>query len=237
MSELLQIKNLSVQYNGVTAVQDISFAITEGRVTALLGANGAGKTSILRAISGMIKSSGDILFCGSHISGDRPEKAARIGIAHVPEDRGTFKGLTVEENLSLGAISRRGAQSIRQDRDRVYAYFPRLAERARQQAGTMSGGEQQMLAIGRALMLRPKLVLLDEPSFGLAPSIVKEVFAILARLKRDEKLSMLLVEQNSNLALSLADHAHLMKLGAISMSGDAEAMRADENIRQAYLGH
>jgi branched-chain amino acid transport system ATP-binding protein len=202
VTRLLDVRHLNVRYNGVTAVRDVSFFVRPGQVTTLLGANGAGKTTILKAICGAVPFAGNIDFLGRAVSNKRPELAARLGIAHVPEGRGTFKGLTVEENLGLGAIQRSDRRAVAHDKKRVLGYFPRLADRASQQAGTLSGGEQQMLAIGRALMLRPKLMLLDEPSFGLSPMMVKEVFDILSRLKKEEQLSIVLVEQNAALASS-----------------------------------
>jgi branched-chain amino acid transport system ATP-binding protein len=234
---LLSAHRLSASYGSTRVLHGIDFDILEGSVTAFLGANGAGKTSTLRAVSGMIETTGDINFAGRPLAGKSTEERARLGIAHVPEGRGTFSRMTIEENLQLGAMSRRDRAGIAADIERVYGYFPRLRERAHQQAGTMSGGEQQMLAIGRALMMRPKLMLLDEPSFGLAPLIVDEVYSILRRLKDDEGVSMLLVEQNAAAALALADHAYLIETGEIVMSGLAQDIGRDENIRRAYLGY
>ena len=185
----------------------------------------------------MCRTSGDIRFEGRPISGRATEDIVRLGIAHVPQGRGTFSRQTVEENLEIGAMTRWGNAEIAADMERVYGYFPRLKERRRQQAGTLSGGEQQMLAVGRALMLRPRLMLLDEPSFGLAPLIVEELFGILRTLNQNEKVSMLLVEQNAALALDLADHAYLMETGRLVMAGPARDLRNDENIRRAYLGY
>jgi branched-chain amino acid transport system ATP-binding protein len=204
---------------------------------ALLGANGAGKTSTLRALSGMIRASGEIVFSGLSIRGRLTEEIARLGIAHVPEGRGTFGRMTVDENLQLGAISRSGRAAIEADRERLYGYFPKLGQRRAQQAGTLSGGEQQMLAIARALMLRPRLLLLDEPSFGLAPMIVAEVFAILRKLNEYDGTSMLLVEQNATAAIALADHAYLLETGNLVMGGAASDIGRDENVRRAYLGY
>jgi len=209
----------------------------EGGITTLLGANGAGKTSTLRALSGMLRTNGEIRFNGRSISGKATEDIARLGIAHVPEGRGTFVRLTVEENLQLGAISRSDRKTVADDIERIFNYFPQLRVRYHQQAGTLSGGEQQMLAIGRALMLRPKLMLLDEPSFGLAPRIVQELFGILRTLNRQEKVSMFLVEQNASLALDLADHAYLLETGRVVMAGAAREIREDEGIRRSYLGY
>jgi len=191
----------------------------------------------LRALSGMIQTAGEISFDGRSIAGMVTEDIVRLGIAHVPEGRGTFTAMTVEENLQLGAMTRSNTRAIAEDIERTYAYFPRLAERRGQQAGTLSGGEQQMLAISRAMMLRPRLMLLDEPSFGLAPLIVEELFAILADLKEKEGLAMLIVEQNAALALEIADEAYLIETGRLIMSGPAQQIGSDENVRRAYLGY
>jgi branched-chain amino acid transport system ATP-binding protein len=234
---LLSVRGLEASYGDLKVLRGLDFTIAEGSVTALLGANGAGKTTTLRALCGMIARSGEIEFDGRPISRARTEDIVRLGIAHVPEGRGTFFNLTVEENLELGAMSRPAGRGIADDVARIYGYFPRLKERSRQQAGTLSGGEQQMLAIGRALMLRPRLMLLDEPSFGLAPLIVEEVFRILAHVRETMKVSMLLVEQNANFALSLADRAYLLETGEIAIAGSAEEIRNDESIRNAYLGY
>jgi len=215
----------------------IAFALEEGSLTTILGANGAGKTTTLRAICGMVRVRGEVRLLGERIDGRATEDVVRRGIAHVPEGRGTFVRLQVEENLRLGALTRRDRARIAEDFERVYHYFPRLKERRHQQAGTLSGGEQQMLAVARALMMRPRLMLLDEPSFGLAPLLTQELFGILARIKQDEKVSMLLVEQNAALALGLADHAYLLETGRVVMSGLAADIREDENVRKSYLGY
>ncbi|MDN5928737.1 MAG: ABC transporter ATP-binding protein [Hyphomicrobiales bacterium] len=237
MKPLLSVRGLEASYGDLKVLRGLDFTIAEGGVTALLGANGAGKTTTLRALCGMIPRSGEVEFDGRPISRARTEDIVRLGIAHVPEGRGTFFNLTVEENLELGAMSRPARREVADDVARIYGYFPRLKERRRQQAGTLSGGEQQMLAIGRALMLRPRLMLLDEPSFGLAPLVVEEVFRILAHVRETMKVSMLLVEQNANFALSLADHAYLLETGEIAVAGSAEEIRNDESIRNAYLGY
>jgi branched-chain amino acid transport system ATP-binding protein len=234
---LLQVRKLCAFYGATQALFGFDIDIAEGGITALLGANGAGKTTTLRAISGMIRTTGAIAFDGRAIAGQAIEDIVRRGIAHVPQGRGTFSHQTVEENLHIGAMTRRDHAGIASDFDRVYGYFPRLKERRRQQAGTLSGGEQQMLAIGRAMMLRPRLMLLDEPSFGLAPMIVQEVFGILRALNRDEGVSMLLVEQNAALALSLANEAYLIETGRLVLSGPAPEVREDEDVRRAYLGY
>jgi branched-chain amino acid transport system ATP-binding protein len=237
MTTLLEVKGLVAGYGGILALHGVDFSLKEGGVTTLLGANGAGKTTTLRALCGMIRARGDANFAGKRLMGMQTEDIVRLGIAHVPEGRGTFTRMTVEENLQLGAMSRRNGADIKQDIERVYEHFPRLRQRRQQQAGTLSGGEQQMLAIGRALMLRPRLMLLDEPSFGLAPLVVREMFDILGALNRDEKVSMLLVEQNASLALSLADTAYLLETGRIVTSGPAAQIREDEGVRRSYLGY
>jgi branched-chain amino acid transport system ATP-binding protein len=206
-------------------------------VRTLLGANGAGKTTVLRALSGMVRTGGDIRFAGQSIAGWATEDIVRLGIAHVPDGRGTFLRVTVEENLQLGAIIRRDRAGIAADIEQVYGHFPRLKERRRQQAGTLSGGEQQMLAVGRGLMLRPRLMLLDEPSFGLAPRIVEELFEILRRVNREMGVAMLVVEQNAALALDLAEHAYLLETGRVVMDAPAAVIGADEGVRRAYLGY
>jgi branched-chain amino acid transport system ATP-binding protein len=236
-NQLLSAKNLSAYYGPTQILYGLDFQMAEGGITTLLGANGAGKTTTLRALCGMVRTGGDIRLQGKKISNRATEEIVRMGVAHVPEGRGTFVRLTVEENLQLGAISRPGGKEIADDIERVFTYFPRLKERFYQQAGTLSGGEQQMLAIGRALMLRPTVMLLDEPSFGLAPLIVEEMFAILRTLNQKEKVSMFLVEQNASLALELADHAYLLETGRVVMSGPAKQLSQDENIRRAYLGY
>jgi branched-chain amino acid transport system ATP-binding protein len=234
---LLETAGLCAFYGATQVLFELDLKVSEGGVTTLLGANGAGKTTILRAVSGMVRTIGDIRFCGRSLSGRTTEDIARLGIAHVPQGRGTFVRQTVEENLEIGAMSRRDRAGISADIDRAYGYFPRLKERRRQQAGTLSGGEQQMLAVARALMLRPKLMLLDEPSFGLAPLVVRELFAILRTLNEAERVSMLVVEQNASLALDLADRACLIETGRLVMTGEADDLRSDENIRRAYLGY
>ena len=237
MTTLLQVNGLQAFYGQIRALHGLDFNIEEGQVTTLLGANGAGKTTTIRALCGMIRATGDVTFAGQKLIGKATEDIARLGIAHVPEGRGTFTRLTVDENLQLGAITRSDKAGIAQDVERCFTYFPRLKQRRSQQAGTLSGGEQQMLAISRAMMLRPRLMLLDEPSFGLAPLIVREMFDILRRLNQEEKVSMLIVEQNAALALGLADHAYLLETGSLVLSGPAKQIAADENVRRAYLGH
>jgi branched-chain amino acid transport system ATP-binding protein len=237
MSKLLEAQALCAYYGPTQVLFGLALDVNDGGITTLLGANGAGKTTTLRSLSGMCRTSGDIRFEGKAINGRATEDIVRLGIAHVPQGRGTFSRQTVEENLEIGAMTRRDRKAIATDVERVYGYFPRLKERRRQQAGTLSGGEQQMLAVGRAMMLRPRLMLLDEPSFGLAPLVVEELFGILRTLNRSEKVSMLLVEQNAALALDLADHAYLIETGRLVMEGPAQQLRDNENIRRAYLGY
>jgi branched-chain amino acid transport system ATP-binding protein len=234
---MLEVRGLCAYYGQSQALHGLDFALDEGAVVTLLGANGAGKTTTLRALCGMVRMAGEVRFAGRPIAGRATEDIVRLGIAHVPEGRGTFVRMSVEENLRLGAISRRDHAAIAADIDEVYALFPRLRERRHQQAGTLSGGEQQMLAVGRALMLRPRLMLLDEPSFGLAPLIVAELFAILRRLNRERRVAMLIVEQNAALALEIAAEAYLLETGRIVMSGPAAEIAKDEAVRRAYLGY
>jgi branched-chain amino acid transport system ATP-binding protein len=237
MSALLEVKGLQAFYGDTQALFGVDFAVEAGGITALLGANGAGKTTTLRAVCAMVQRAGEIRFAGDRIDGRGTEDIVRQGLAHVPDGRGTFVNLTVDETLRLGSYIRRDARAVARDLELVFGYFPRLKERLRQRAGTLSGGEQQMLAISRALMLRPRLMLLDEPSFGLAPRIVQEIFQIMRRINRDEGVGMLLVEQNAKLALDLADRAYLLETGRVAIAGSADEVRADENIRRAYLGH
>jgi branched-chain amino acid transport system ATP-binding protein len=237
MAALLETQGLRAFYGATQVLHGIDLAVEHGGITALLGANGAGKTTLLRALSSMVRREGTIRFDGKPYNPREAEDAARLGIAHVPDGRGTFLDLTVEQNLRLGAYVRRDREAVASDLGRAFAYFPRLKERREQQAGTLSGGEQQMLAISRALMLRPRLLLLDEPSFGLAPLVVKNIFDILRAINRDEGVSMLMVEQNASLALALADHAYLIETGRVVIGGAASAVRADEAVRRVYLGY
>jgi branched-chain amino acid transport system ATP-binding protein len=234
---LLEVEELKAYYGQSEALHGVSFALQAGGITTLLGANGAGKTTTLRAICGMVATKGAVRFDGRQICGMAPEKIVRLGVGQVPEGRGTFTRLTVDENLRVASYTRRDKAAARRDLDMVLAYFPLLKERLGQQAGTLSGGEQQMLAIGRALMLGPRLLLLDEPSFGLAPLVVQEIFRIMRRINAETKVSLLLVEQNAALALELADHAYVLETGRVVMSGSAEAVRSDEAIRRSYLGY
>ena len=233
----LEAKSLHAAYGQTRVLHGISFAMEEGTITALLGANGAGKTTTLRALCGMVRTEGEVRFGGQRIDGRATEDIVRLGIAHVPDGRGTFVNLTTEENLRLGAYTRKDRSAVEEDLQRVYGYFPRLKERRLQQAGTLSGGEQQMLAVSRALMLRPKLMLLDEPSFGLAPLIVRELFSILRTVNEREHVSMLVVEQNAAMALDLSDHAYLIETGRVVLSGTAEEIKKNDAVRRSYLGY
>jgi branched-chain amino acid transport system ATP-binding protein len=235
MAPILELHGLKAFYGQSEVVHGIDVAVEEGGMTVLLGANGAGKTTTLRAICGMVRSEGEIRFAGQQLARRTTEQIAGLGVAHVPEGRGTFMALTVEENLRLGGYTRAGRPDA--DIQRMYGYFPILAARRHQQAGSLSGGEQQMLAIARALMMGPRLLVLDEPSFGLAPRIVEEIFNIVDRIRREEQVSVLLVEQNASLALELADHAYLLETGYVVTSGSAKALADDPQIRRSYLGY
>ncbi|MFG6581375.1 ABC transporter ATP-binding protein [Sulfitobacter sp. 1A13191] len=236
MSFALELKDVTASYGHGSILHDINFEVPAGGVTALLGANGAGKTTTLRAICGMIETHGDVRLFGESIIGKTPEAIARMGVAHVPDGRGTFSGMTVLDNLRLGAFSAKKRTNFRISLDQVFGYFPRLKERTGQYAGTLSGGEQQMLAIGRALMADPRLILLDEPSIGLAPVIVKQLFGILEQIATEAGVSMLLVEQNSNLALKLASDAALLEVGNMVARGTSEELSQNQEIARAYLG-
>ncbi|MBS0561248.1 MAG: ABC transporter ATP-binding protein [Proteobacteria bacterium] len=236
MPAQLEARDLHAGYGEAEVLHGITFEVPQGGVTALLGANGAGKTTTLRAICGMIRTKGEVRLGETRIDGRATEDIVRLGVGHVPDGRGTFMELTVEENLRLGAYVRKD-KDVGADMEKVFGYFPKLRQRIRQQAGTLSGGEQQMLAISRALLLRPRLLLLDEPSFGLAPLIVQEIFEIMKRINREEGTSILVVEQNANLALSIADMAYLLETGRIVISGPAADISRDESVRRSYLGY
>jgi branched-chain amino acid transport system ATP-binding protein len=236
MTALLNIRALNAYYGQVQALHGLEFSLNEGSVTTLLGANGAGKTTTLRAICNMVRTTGAIEFDGAPLSSRSTENIVRLGIAHVPQGRGTFTTMTVEENLQLGAITR-SKSGVAFDIERMYAHFPVLKQRHTQQAGTLSGGEQQMLAVARALMLRPRLMLLDEPSFGLAPIIVRDLFKILGKINREDKVTILVVEQNAQLALEIADQAYVIETGRIVMSGKANEIADNEDVRRSYLGY
>ena len=232
---LLQAKNICAYYGPTQVLHGLDLSIAEGGITTLLGANGAGKTTMLRSVCGMVRTTGEVRFRGHEIAGKATEDIVRLGIAHVPEGRGTFVRLTVEENLQLGAITRGNKAEIAADVERVFGYFPRLRERYRQQAGTLSGGEQQMLAIGRALMSRPRLLLLDEPSLGLAPLVVHTIFEAIDEI-RSKGTTILLVEQNAHAALGHSDRAYVLETGRIVMEGPSKQLAADPRIKEAYLG-
>ena len=234
MTALLRLDGVEARYGPVKALHGISLEVGQAELVAVLGANGAGKTTTLRAVSGTVRRSGDVFFDGAKLA-RRPDSAARAGIAHVPEGRGTFSELSVWDNLRLGAYTRRGG--IKEEARRVFEYFPRLEERKGQQAGTLSGGEQQMLALARAMMARPKLVLLDEPSLGLAPMLVTEIFDRLEKMRSDEGTAVLVVEQNANLALAHAARAYVLEVGRVVVSGASSDLRADESVRRSYLGY
>ena len=233
---LLELEDVTARYGPVTALHGVSLTVAEGEAVAVLGANGAGKTTTLRAISGAVKRGGRLAFEGKSIARSSPEAVARAGIAHVPEGRGTLTELTVRENLRLGAYTRRDRTAIREDEERVLGHFPRLRERRDQRAGTLSGGEQQMLALARALLLRPRLLLLDEPSLGLAPLVVAEIFRIVGELN-DEGLAVLVVEQNAALALEASSRAYVLEVGRVAVEGESAKLRQDEAVRKSYLGY
>ena len=232
---LLELTGVEASYGPAKALHGISLSVEEGQAVAILGANGAGKTTTLRAVSGTVRRDGELRFAGKALGGSGPEAAARLGIAHVPEGRGTFAELNVWENLRLGAITRRGR--LDDDFARVLDYFPWLEERRNQQAGTLSGGEQQMLALARAFMQRPRLLLLDEPSLGLAPILVTEIFRIIKELNEREGLTVLVVEQNAHIALQLAQVAYVLEVGRVALSGLSSELQVHESVRRSYLGY
>ncbi len=235
MSALLELRDVEARYGPVQALRGVSIDVPDGAIVAVLGANGAGKTTTLRAVSGTVKRSGEILFDGKPLRGG-PEAAAKAGVAHVPEGRGTFTELSVVENLRLGAYTRRD-RSVRADVARMADYFPWIRDRGDQAAGTLSGGEQQMLAIARALMARPRLLMLDEPSLGLAPLIVREIFRIVRELNEKEGLTVLVVEQDARVALNAASAAYVLEVGTVAVSGSSADLKADDAIRRSYLGY
>ena len=236
MTALLELRGVEARYGPVQALHGVSLAVPEGQIAAVLGANGAGKTTTLRAISGTVRRSGEISLAGERLRGG-PEAAARAGVAHVPEGRGTFTELSVQDNLRLGAYTRSDRAGIKGDLDRMGEWFPWIAERRDQAAGTLSGGEQQMLALARALMGRPKLLLLDEPSLGLAPLIVAEIFRSVRELNERDGLTVLVVEQNARIALDVAHSATVLEVGRVAVQGSADELRADESVRRSYLGY
>jgi branched-chain amino acid transport system ATP-binding protein len=234
---LLELEEVTARYGPVTALHGVSLRVDEGEAVAVLGANGAGKTTTLRAVSGTVRRSGRIAFGGKSIARSSPEAVARAGVAHVPEGRGTLTELSVRENLRLGAYSRRDRKGVADDERRVLSYFPQLAERGSQRAGTLSGGEQQMLALARALMLRPRLLLLDEPSLGLAPMVVTEIFRIVRELNEREGLAVLVVEQNAAVALDASSRAYVLEVGKVAVEGRSADLQRDEAVRRSYLGY
>ena len=236
MTKVLDIRNVETFYGAIMALRGVSLEVTEGEIVTILGANGAGKTTLMKTISGLMDpEKGMIEFNGENIVGKQPDEIVRRGLAHVPEGREVFPYLTIEENLKMGAYARKGAD-IRDDIDLVYDYFPILKERRSQSAGFLSGGQQQMLAIGRGLMAKPKLMLLDEPSLGLSPLLTQEIFAIIKRLNAEQKVTMLLVEQNANVALHTAHTGYVLEMGRIVMAGSCEELRASDDIQEFYLG-
>ena len=234
---LLEVEDLEAAYGSVKVLHGLSFTVEEGQVATILGPNGAGKTTTLRALTNMVRPHGRVDFDGQSIAGKATENIVKLGVAHVPEGRGSFPTLTVEDNLRVGAYTRRNGKNLKADIERCYEYFPRLRERRSQQAGSLSGGEQQMLAVSRGLMLKPRLLLLDEPSLGLAPLIIREVFEILRSIRDEEGTTMLIVEQNANLVLEFAEFAYVLESGRIALSGEAKQMREDEGMRRSYLGY
>ncbi len=234
MSNILQIKNLSVSYGGIEAIKGISLDVEAGKIVTLIGSNGAGKSSTLRSIAGIVKAKhGEVLFEGENILGMAPDQIVKRGVTLVPEGRHVFPNLTVLENLKIGAYLRK--DNINDDLENVYALFPRLKERSWQLAGTLSGGEQQMLAVGRALMARPKLIMMDEPSLGLAPLVVQGIFDIISQINK-QGITVLLIEQNANMALKAADYAYVMQTGEITLSGTGRELLENEEVKEAYLG-
>ena len=234
---LLELRDVQARYGPIRALHGVTLAVEEGEVVALLGANGAGKTTTLRAVSGTVRRSGEILFQGKPIARRSPEAIVRGGIAHVPEGRGLFSELSVWENLRMGAYVRGERRTLKAEAARIFGYFPWLERRRNQQAGTLSGGEQQMLALARALVGRPRLLMLDEPSLGLAPTIVRELFGTVAELNEQDGLTVLVVEQNANIALQTASRAYVLEVGKVAISGQSDELRRHEGIRKSYLGY
>lgn len=234
---LLELRDVEARYGAVRALHGVSLSVEEGEVVSLLGANGAGKTTTLRAISGAVRKAGDVTFDGKSIAKHAPESVARLGVAHVPEGRGLFAELTVWDNLRMGAYVRGERKTFKQEAPRVLGYFPWLEARKHQQAGTLSGGEQQMLSLARALVSRPRLLMLDEPSLGLAPTVVRELFGIVKQLNAEEGLSVLVVEQNANIALDASARAYVLEVGKVAVSGTSDELRRHEGVRRSYLGY
>ena len=237
MTPLLELEDVEARYGPIKALHGVSLTVADGEIVALLGANGAGKTTTLRAVSGTVRHTGEIVFEGKQIARGKPDAAARAGIAHVPEGRGLFTQLSVWENLRMGAYVRGERRTLRAEAPRVFKYFPWLERRRDQQAGTLSGGEQQMLALARALVGRPRLLMLDEPSLGLAPTVVQEIFRIVKELNVDDGLTVLVVEQNANVALDAAARAYVLEVGQVAIEGQSAELRRHEGIRKSYLGY
>jgi len=234
---MLELRNLTVSYGAITALHGISLSVPPGSIVTLIGANGAGKTTTLKTISGLLKPrSGEVLYDGKNIAGLPPHQIVKLGLSHVPEGRMIFANLTVMENLQMGAYLQTDRQVVRRELEHVFALFPRLQEREQQIAGTLSGGEQQMLAIGRSLMSRPKFLMLDEPSLGLAPLLVKTIFAKIVEINRQQGITILLVEQNANLALEVSHSGYVLETGKITVQGDSAALRQNPQVKSAYLG-
>ncbi len=233
---ILEVRDVSVRYGAIRAISNVSFSVKRGEILTLIGSNGAGKTTTLRAISGMVRCTGNVRFMDQEIAGTRPDVLVTRGLCHCPEGRGIFANMSVEENLNLGAFIRSDKHEIEKDKQRVFELFPRIKERLKQNAGTLSGGEQQMLAIGRALLARPKLLLLDEPSLGLAPQLVQTIFKIIREINA-QGVSILLVEQNAHMALQVAHHAVVLEVGKVAMTGLASDLAKSDEVRKAYLGH
>jgi branched-chain amino acid transport system ATP-binding protein len=237
MAPLLELRNVEAHYGPIKALHGVSLTVEEGQVVALLGANGAGKTTTLRAVSGTVRKDGDVLFEGRPLGRRGPEAVARLGIAHVPEGRGVLSELSVSENLRMGAYVRRDRRAVKGDMARVLEHFPWLGDRRDQQAGTLSGGEQQMLVLARAMVARPRLLLLDEPSLGLAPLIVQELFRIVSTLNAEEGVTVLVVEQNANIALEASERAYVLEVGRVAVEGSSDELRRHEGVRRSYLGY
>jgi branched-chain amino acid transport system ATP-binding protein len=234
---LLELRDVRARYGAITALHGVSLSVDKGQVVALLGANGAGKTTTLRAVSGLVRRYGEIRFDGRSLLRSGPESAARLGVAHVPEGRGIFDELSVWDNLRMGAYASISRKELKRETDRVLDYFPWMRERVRQQAGTLSGGEQQMLALARAMVARPRLLMLDEPSLGLAPLVVRELFRIVSLLNKEEGLTVLVVEQNAEIALEASDYAYVLEVGQVAVEGTSDELRAHEGVRKSYLGY
>ncbi len=237
MAPLLELRGVQARYGPIVALHDVSLTVGEGEVVALLGANGAGKTTTLRAISGLVSKTGEVVYAGKDVRRASPERLARLGLAHVPEGRGLFPELTVWENLRMGAYTRRDRRAVKADLERAVEHFPWILERRHQHAATLSGGEQQMLAVARALVARPKLLMLDEPSLGLAPLVTQELFRVVHQLNEQEGLTVLVVEQNAQIALAVSHRAYVLEVGRVAVEGSSAELREHEGVRRSYLGY